>query len=262
MKKSFNRHDAWISTPLLVLACLFAWHIYVKEFHVPPILLPAPLDVGGRIIRLAMDPRIYVHVAVTLHEILLGFSIAVVAGVGLGVLLAKWRWLERALSPFIVALQIMPKVALAPIFIVWFGFGPGSKIIMAAVLAVFPIMINTVLGIKSADRGHRDLMMSLCASPLATFREMELPGALPYILSGAEVGIVLAVIGAVVGEYLGGDQGLGYLTAAALNAFDVETMFAVVFVLTLLGLGLYLLVAALRRRLTPWHPSVDGRRGV
>src|SRR3546814_5229112 len=105
----------------------------------------------------------------------------------------------------------MPKVALVPLFIVWFGFGPSSKVVMAAVLAFFPIMTNTILGIKSVDRGHRDVMISLNASRWQTLRELELPTALPYILTGAEIGIVLAVIGAIVGEYLGGSEGLGHL---------------------------------------------------
>jgi NitT/TauT family transport system permease protein len=206
------------------------------------------------------DPRTLVHVWVTLYETLVGFAIALLVGLGLGVMLGKVRWLERTLNPFIVALQVMPKVALVPIFIVWCGFGPVSKIVMAAVLAFFPIMTNTILGIKSLDRGHRDVMISLNASKVATFREMELPATLPYVLTGAEVGIVLAIIGAIVGEYLGGNRGLGYLAVATLNAFDVQAMFAVIFVLTVLGFVLYAAVAALRRRLTPWHEVVVTQR--
>lgn len=260
MNTFWRRHIVWISTPLLALAIFVAWQAYVEIFKISPLILPTPLQVAHGIIRLMADPRTLIHVWVTLYETLIGFAIAVLIGVGLGVMLGKVRWLERTLNPFIVALQVMPKVALVPIFIVWCGFGPVSKIVMAAVLAFFPIMTNTILGIKSVDRGHRDVMISLNASKFATFLEMELPSTLPYVLTGAEVGIVLAIIGAIVGEYLGGNRGLGYLAVATLNAFDVQAMFAVIFVLTILGFLLYLAVAALRRRLTPWHEVVITRR--
>jgi len=260
MRRFLRGHIAWITTPSLAAALLAAWQAYVDRFNVSPLILPAPLQVGRAIVRLMADPRTLMHVWVTLYETLAGFGLAVLLGVGLGVVLGKVRWLERTLNPFIVALQVMPKVALVPIFIVWCGFGPVSKIVMAAVLAFFPIMTNTILGIQSVDRGHREVMISLNASRLATLREMELPATLPYVLTGAEVGIVLAIIGAIVGEYLGGSHGLGYLAVATLNAFDVQAMFAVIFVLTILGFVLYMIVAALRRRLTPWHEVVVMRR--
>ncbi len=260
MKRYLQHHVVWFSTPLLALVLFAAWDAYVEIFKISPLILPTPLQVARGIVRLMADPRTLTHVWVTLYETLAGFGIAVLVGVGLGVALGKVRWLEQTLNPFIVALQVMPKVALVPIFIVWCGFGPVSKIVMAAVLAFFPIMTNTILGIKSVDRGHRDVMISLNASKIATFREMELPATLPYVLTGAEVGIVLAVIGAIVGEYLGGNRGLGYLAVATLNAFDVQAMFAVIFVLTILGFLLYTAVAALRRRLTPWHAATLKQR--
>ncbi len=256
MKRFLLRHAVWISTPILALALVAVWEAYVEAFNISPMILPTPLQVARGVVQLMADPRTLGHTWVTLYETLSGFGIAVIVGVGLGVVLGKVRWLERTFNPFIIALQVMPKVALVPIFIVWFGFGSGSKIVMAAVLAFFPIMTNTILGIKSVDRGHKDVMTSLNASRFATFREMELPATLPYVLTGAEVGIILAVIGAIVGEYLGGNRGLGYLAVATLNAFDVQAMFAVIFILTLLGFVLYFGVVALRRHLTPWHEAV------
>ena len=119
--------------------------------------------------------------------------------------------LEKMLNPFIVATQVVPKVALVPLFVVWFGFGITSKVVIAAVLAFFPILLNTLLGVKSVDRGHREVLASLNASRWQSIIELEFPSALPYILTGMEVGVVLAIIGAVVGEYLGGSQGLGNL---------------------------------------------------
>ncbi|MGN6768759.1 MAG: ABC transporter permease [Rhizobiaceae bacterium] len=250
-----SRHTSWFATPLLLVVLVLAWHAYVRLFDVSPFILPSPLDVWDATIGLLSDPRTYRHIWVTLFETLAGFLIAVIIGLGLGAALGKVPWLERTLNPLIVGLQVMPKVALIPLFIVWFGFGMTSKVVLAAVIAFFPIMTNTILGIKSVERGHRDVMQSLNASAWATFRDVELPNALPYFLTGMEIGIVLATIGAIVGEYLGGSQGLGYMAVATLNAFDVKAMFGVIMLLTALGLILYFLVVLLRRYVTPWHES-------
>lgn len=254
------RRTAWLATPLLLVAILLAWEFYVRAFKVSPFILPAPFEVWKATVVLMSDPRTYWHIWITLFETVVGFAIAVVVGIVFGGLLGKIQWLERTLNPLIVGLQVMPKVALIPLFIVWFGFGVTSKVVLAAVIAFFPIMTNTILGIKSVERGHRDVMQALNASRWATFRNVELPNALPFILTGMEVGIVLATIGAIVGEYLGGNQGLGYMAVATLNAFDVKSMFGVIFLLTILGLVLYFLVVLLRRFVTPWHEAVAGNR--
>jgi NitT/TauT family transport system permease protein len=250
-----SRHTSWFATPLLLAVLVLIWDGYVRLFDVSPFILPSPLDVWDATIGLLSDPRTYKHIWVTLFETLAGFLIAVIIGLGLGAALGKVPWLERTLNPLIVGLQVMPKVALIPLFIVWFGFGMTSKVVLAAVIAFFPNMTNTILGLKSVDRGHRDVMQSLNASAWATFRDVELPNALPYFLTGMEIGIVLATIGAIVGEYLGGSQGLGYMAVATLNAFDVKAMFGVIMLLTALGLILYFLVVLLRRYVTPWHES-------
>jgi NitT/TauT family transport system permease protein len=175
------------------------------------------------------------------------------------VLIARARWLELTLNPFIVATQVIPKVALVPLFVLWFGFGITSKVIVAAVLSFFPILTNTALGVKSIEEGHRDVMVSLNATRWQIFRRLELPSALPYIITGLEVGIVLAIIGAIVGEYLGGSSGLGHLLIARLNAFETDQMFAVLIHMSLLGFTFYFLIGALRRRLIPWHASARPR---
>ena len=159
------------------------------------------------------------------------------------------------MRPVIVASQVVPKVALIPLFIIWFGFGITSKIIIVALLSFFPILLNVILGVRSVDSGHRDVMRSLNAGRWQTFRRLEYPSTLPYILAGMEVGIVFAVVGAVVGEYLGGDQGLGYRIVTSLNNLEAETLFAVILVLTLFGFLLYLAVVVLKRFLIPWHAS-------
>ncbi|NSY18449.1 ABC transporter permease [Neorhizobium sp. AL 9.2.2] len=248
-------NTSWIATPLVLIVLVAIWHGYVTIFSVSPFILPSPLAVWQAVLVLVADPRTWSHTLITLYEIVFGFILAVIIGIVFGGFLGKIRWLEQTLNPLIVGLQVMPKVALIPLFIVWFGFGVTSKIVLAAVISFFPIMTNTILGIKSVETGHRDVMLALNASRWQTFRDVELPSALPFILTGMEVGIVLATIGAIVGEYLGGSQGLGYMAVATLNAFDVQSMFGVILILTVLGLILYFLVVMLRRYLTPWHAA-------
>lgn len=251
-----SRVATWMATPLILIGLVLLWEIYTRAFEVSPVILPPPASVWAATKDLLSDQRTFWHIWVTFIETVTGFLIAVVIGVVLGGILGKVRWLERTLSPLVVGLQVMPKVALIPLFIVWFGFGMTSKIVLAAVLAFFPIMTNTIIGIKSVERGHRDVMMSLNASRWQTFRDVELPSALPFILTGMEVGIVLATIGAIVGEYLGGSEGLGYMAIATLNAFDVDSMFGVILLMTVLGLVLYFAVVGIRRFVTPWHEAV------
>jgi NitT/TauT family transport system permease protein len=251
----FKFNTAWITTPLVLIILIAIWHAYVTIFSVSPFILPSPFAVWDAVLVLLADARTWQHTLITLYEIVAGFVLAVIIGIVFGGFLGKIRWLEHTLNPLIVGLQVMPKVALIPLFIVWFGFGVTSKIVLAAVISFFPIMTNTILGIKSVEAGHRDVMLALNASRWQTFRDVELPSALPFILTGMEVGIVLATIGAIVGEYLGGSQGLGYMAVATLNAFDVQGMFGVILILTVLGLILYFLVVMLRRYLTPWHAA-------
>ena len=252
---------SWVSTIALLVAFLAFWEGAVRAFKVEPVILPAPSVVAEKYWALAQTHRFWMHTWVTVYETVGGFLIAVVVGVGLGAVLAKTPWLERTLNPFIVASQVVPKVALVPLFVVWFGFGPTSKIIVAAVLAFFPILTNTMLGVKSVDHGHRDVMASLNASRWQGFLRLELPSALPSILTGMEVGVVLAIIGAIVGEYLGGNQGLGHMTVERMNAFETAEMFAVIVHMTLVGFVFYWLIGRLRRTAIPWHESAArGRR--
>lgn len=255
--KALKRFLIRFSTPLLTALFLAIWKGYVEIFDVTPFILPPPEAVLFGVIHLLQEEDIFTHIGVTLLETLLGFFFACVIGIGLGVVLGKVPWLERTMNPFVVATQVIPKIALVPLFIVWFGFGLTSKVVIAAVLAFFPILTNTLLGIKSLDAGHKDVMASINASKWQTFWALDLPSSLPYILTGMEVGIVLATIGAVVGEYLGGNQGLGHLAVDTMAAFEVDALFGVIVLLTVLGFGLYLCVVALRKILTPWHESAQ-----
>jgi NitT/TauT family transport system permease protein len=245
----------WVSTLVAIVVTVIIWKLVIAIFDVSPFVLPQPEDVIGGMGDLVNSQGFWSDVRTTLVETLVGFAIALVLGIGLGVLLGRVVWLEQALRPVIVASQVVPKVALIPLFIIWFGFGITSKIIIVALLAFFPILLNVILGVRSVDAGQRDVMRSLNATRWQTFRRLEYPSTLPYILAGMEVGIVFAVVGAVVGEYLGGDQGLGYRIVTSLNNLEAETLFAVIVVLTLFGFLLYLAVVVLKRFLIPWHDS-------
>jgi NitT/TauT family transport system permease protein len=252
-----SRALPWLTTPLLTAAIIAAWQIYVSGSGVSPFILPAPLAVAQAWLDLLSSSRAWHHVLMTIYATLAGFLWALVFGVGLGTLIGRIRWLEATLTPFIVATQVIPKVALVPLFIVWFGFGATSKIIVAAVLAFFPILTNTVLGVKSVDTGHRDVMTSLNSSRWAIFRRLELPSSMPYIITGMEVGIVLSLIGAIVGEYLGGQAGLGFLLVSRMNAYETDGLFAVMIHMTLLGFVFYFGIGFLRKMLIPWHNSAN-----
>jgi NitT/TauT family transport system permease protein len=251
----------WVSTLVAIVAMVVIWKLIIAVFDVSPFVLPQPEDVLKGVRELVSSNGFWADVRTTLTETIVGFLIALVLGVGLGTLLGRIAWLEQAMRPVIVASQVVPKVALIPLFIIWFGFGITSKIIIVALLSFFPILLNTILGVRSVDTGHRDVMRSLNAGRWQTFRRLEYPSTLPYVLAGMEVGIVFAVVGAVVGEYLGGDQGLGYRIVTSLNNLEAETLFAVILVLTLFGFLLYLGVVVLKRFLIPWHDStIDSTR--
>ncbi|WP_431281328.1 ABC transporter permease [Humitalea sp. 24SJ18S-53] len=256
-KRLMTRESAlpWITTPVLIGLLIVIWEAYVRFAGVSPLILPGPAAVWSAWMELLRDPRAWHHTWMTVYATLTGFAYATVIGVGLGVLIARIRWLELTLNPFIVASQVIPKVALVPLFVLWFGFGITSKVIVAAVLAFFPILTNTAMGVKSIDEGHRDVMVSLNATRWQVFRRLEFPSALPYIITGLEIGIVLAIIGAVVGEYLGGNAGLGHLLIARLNAFETDQMFAVLIHMSILGFIFYFSIGALRKMLIPWHAS-------
>lgn len=246
----------WFTTPVLLALFLALWHLWIIAFDVSAFIVPTPLEAGASLVELLGDSDMYGHLWFTIRGSFYGFVVAGLVGVGLGVVLGTLPTLERALSPFIVATQVVPKVAFVPLFILWFGFGIESKVVIAMLLSFFPIFTNTLLGMKSVSAGHRDVMGALGASHLRTFWSLKLPSSMPYIMSGLEVGIVFAVIGAIVGEYLGGSSGLGYMAISSLNALQVDRLFAVIVVMTVMGYAMYLIVVGMKRFTIPWHESI------
>ncbi len=249
-----------ITTPAILVLFFLVWKAYVVWSGVSAFVLPAPENVLAALGKDLTNPVTFAHLLTTLHEIMVGFVLAVVIGVMVALVLYKIPVMEQVLNPFIVALQVVPKVALIPLFVVWFGFGSTSKVIVAGVLAFFPIFMNTLLGLKSIAVGYREVMEASNGTRVQTFIKLELPSALPYTLAGMEMGIVFATIGAVVGEFLGGNSGLGYLTISRLNSFQIEGLFSAIVMLTALGFILYSIVVMIKRFAIPWHDSVRVRQ--
>jgi NitT/TauT family transport system permease protein len=262
MRKPMNRERLlrllpWISTPLLLIVIVVLWKIYTLVSGISPYVIPSPEATWSSLVDLARDPETWtVHVWITLFETIAGFAIAVVTGIAIGAVLGRIFWLEAALRPIIVALQVIPKVALIPIFIILFGFGIVSKVTTAAILAFFPIMLNVMLGVRSVEPGHREVMRSLDAGRWQTFKYLDFHSTLPYVFAGMEVGIVFALIGAIVGEYLGANEGLGNLVVVSLNSLDAPQLFAVIILLAAMGSVLYFAVSGIKRLMIPWHESV------
>ncbi|HEU5082618.1 MAG TPA: ABC transporter permease [Acidimicrobiales bacterium] len=243
----------------LVVLVVFVggWKLYVELSDVSRFVLPPPEDVATATWDLAGDGDTWEHLRVTLWEIVAGFAVASAFGVVTGIAIGEIRVVERALSPFLIALQVLPKVAVIPLLILWLGFGPSAKIVIAAIFAFFPVTAGTRAGIRSVERNHRDLATTLQASRWQQLRHIDLPSSLPSILTGMEVGIVLATVGAIVAEYLAGAEGLGYLATFYLNQLQVDALFGVIVVMSALGLLLYGAVLGLRRLLVPWHESSE-----
>ncbi len=247
----------WLASLLLLIIFLGVWEGYVRLNDVNWFILPPPSVVVTEWVRQLGTANLWYHTWITVFETVLGFIFAVVLGVGFGALMGKMRRVEQTLHPFVVATQVVPKIALIPLLIVWFGFDLTPKVIIAAVLAFFPVLVNTTLGFKSIYRGHREVMMSLNASRWQTITQLEFQSALPYILTGMEMGIVLSIIGAVVGEFLGGSEGLGVLAVREMNSFQTTALFAVVVHLSVIGFIFYAILVGCRRFLIPWHESVQ-----
>lgn len=254
------RRNRWLSfytTPVLVAVFLLCWKIYVETSGVSRFVLPAPEAVAQAFWEQITDPFVWrTHIWTTFYEVMAGLALAILLGVGLGFAVGKSPIFEKIARPFIVGTQVVPKVALVPLFILWLGFGPSSKILIAALLAFFPLLINTAFGVRSVPPSMHDLMSTLEASRLQRFWKAELPHTMAYILTGLEVAVVQATIGAIVGEYLGGDRGLGRYTVNLQNALQVDKLFGAIMIMALFGFTLYTVVTSVRRRVIPWHDSV------
>jgi len=241
---------------LLVVALLVVWEIAVRCGGISRIVLPPPSAVAQD---LAGHWLLFLQQAAsTLSEIVVGFAISVMTGIPLAILLGASRKVEKALYPLIIASQTVPVVSVAPILLAWFGFGLRSKVIVVVLITFFPIMMNALTGMKAMSPLVRDLARSMGATRRQMLWHFQLPGALPSIFAGLKIAATLSVVGAVVAEFVGSDSGLGYEIMVAGSNLNLAHQFAAVFVLTLLGLGLFFIMGRIERLSLPWHVSIRG----
>jgi len=242
----------WLALPLSLVAGLAVWEAVVRLNHFPAFILPLPGQVWQRFVTLLSNGELAWHTGITLGEVLGGLGLGLLAATALGYLIAKSPGLERALTPYVVASQAVPVVAIAPLLVIWFGSGLRSKVLICALIVFFPILINTVLGLRSVEPDLRDLMRSLRASRWQVFTNLDVPAALPVWLAGLKVGATLAVIGGVVGEFMGADRGLGFLINFGRGQYDTALVFVAVAALVVIALALYGLVSLIERWLLAW----------
>jgi len=231
---------------------LIIWEGLVRLLDLPAFILPAPSQVAERWLRALADGSLLYHSAATLLEVLSGLLSGVVLASLLGYALAKSRLLEKVLQPFLVASQAIPTVAIAPLLVIWFGAGISSKVLICALTVFFPVLVNTVVGLRAVPENLRDLMRSLRATRWQMLGMLELPAALPVLLGGLRIGATLSVIGAVVGELVGADRGLGFLINVGRGQYDTALVFVGVLTLVCLAVTLYSLVLWLEKRLLRW----------
>ncbi len=237
----------------LVVAVLVVWWVVTAQGWLAPYVLPSPADTWAA----AAENAAYLgqHTWVTTYETVIGFALAVVIGELVAVLMAYSPTTERTVYPIILVAQVVPKIAIAPLFVVWLGFGVAPKITVAVLMAFFPVVISGLAGLRSVDPEVIELTSTMGASRLKTFAKVMFPASLPQLLSGLKVAATLAVTGAVVGEFVGGNEGLGYVILQANGNIDTAMLFAALVVMSLLGIVLFLIIEIAERLLIGWHPS-------
>jgi NitT/TauT family transport system permease protein len=243
---------SWLILPGSIAAGLLIWEALVRLNGFPAFILPPPARVWARFLDVLNDGALARHTLITLSEVVSGLALGLAVASVLGYVIAKSHSLERVLTPYIVASQSIPVVAIAPLLVIWLGSGLRSKIFICALIVFFPILINTVVGMRSVEPDLRDLMRSLKATRWQTFLKLELPAALPVLFGGLKVGATLSVIGAVVGEFVGADRGLGFLISFGRGQYDTALVFVAVATLVVIAMSLYGLVAWLEKLLLKW----------
>lgn len=244
-----------LTIPFVVAFGIFVWDVLVRWQAYPPFILPSPWLVWRKFLTTVSEGTLVRHAGITLLEIIIGLCIGLSLAFVLGYLLGKNRLFERVVSPYIVASQSIPIVAIAPLLVIWFGSGLLSKVLVCALITFFPTLISTIVGIRNVDSDLIDLMRSLRASRWQLFRLLELPAAAPVIFGGLKLSVILSVVGAVVGEFMGADAGLGFLINLARGILDTPLMFVAVISLVIIAQGLYLLVSLAERWSLRWQQS-------
>ncbi|HEY45131.1 MAG TPA: ABC transporter permease [Anaerolineae bacterium] len=247
-----QRFPLW-TVPVTLFFALLVWEALTRWSGLPEFMLPSPQAVASRLFRALSDGSLLRHTWVTLLEVLGGLALGLSIATCLGYGLAKSNTIERLLAPYIVASQSVPVVAIAPLLVIWFGPGRLSKLLISGLIVFFPVLVNTIVGVRSVPEDLRDLMRSLRATRWQIFTKLEVPAAMPIVFGGLKIGATLSVIGAVVGEFVGADEGLGFLINVGRGLYDTALVYVVVFDLIGMAMTLYGIVAGLERRLLAWR---------
>ena len=248
--KARDRISAVLFPIVTFAALLVAWQFLVRLFGVPEYILPLPTEFLSKLVE--SRALIWQHTLVTASEVLLGFLFAAAIGVPLGLMIVSFKWLERSLYPLIVFFQLIPKIAVAPLFVVWFGFGPFPKVLLTFLLCFFPTLVASMTGFRALDERVLYLTRSMGANAGQTFRYIRLPSAIAHIFGGFKVSIVFAATGAIVAEFVGSNSGLGYLLLRATSYLDMPLIFAVLVALSAIGIVFSYAVQLLERLCMPW----------
>ena len=252
---SRNGSRNWLGLISIVVGIL-AWYLITRYSGIPNFILPSPLSVWTRFLKALGDGSLLYHTGITLLEIVLGLLVGAIFATIVGYVLAKSRSLERILSPYLVASQAIPVVAIAPLLVIWLGNGILSKVVICALIVFFPVLVNTIVGVRAVPTALYDLMNSLHASRSQILWKVEVPASLPVFLGGLRVGATLSVIGAIVGELVSAEKGLGFLLQLGHFQYDTPMVFVAVFMLIALALMLYGIVTLLEKRFLKWQEKI------
>ncbi len=241
---------------------LMIWHMVVVFFQLPSTFLPSPVAAFGKVFR-SYDTFVF-HALVTTAEIIGGFLLSVTIGVFTAFLMSWSRVMDRAISPILVFLQTVPYISVAPLLIIWFGFSLAPKIIVSFLMSYFPIVVSSVTGMKAVETDMIDLVRSMSGSKWQIFWKSRFPNSLPYFFGGAKVAVAFATSGAIVGEYVGSDRGLGYLIVLANSDTNSELLFGTVIVVSAIGVSFFWIIRWLEKIFIPWYVAFrrEGERGV
>lgn len=235
-----------------VIVLLILWAAAIYFLNIPAYILPYPWEVMKELF--SKWGYLLTHTWVTAYEALVGFALAVVIGFSVAVLIVWSRVIERTLMPLLIFLQAMPKVAVAPLFVIWFGFGALPKILVTVLICFFPIVINSAVGMASVDNEMLDLIKSMAAKKRQVFTKVRIPNSLPFFFTSLQISIVLALVGAIVGEFVGADAGLGYLIQVANANLQTKLLFSCIVILVLMGAVFFYAISGVERLIMPWKP--------
>ena len=241
----------WLLPVSILIGLVAAWELWVNLADVPKWQLPAPSEIAEELV--SSSDLLWKHTLVTLQEIVFGFLAALAAGLVLAGGIAYSRVLERSVYPIVIASQTVPIIAIAPLLLIWVGYGLTPKIIIVALICFYPIAVNTVDGLKATDPDMVNMVRTLGASRWQVFTKLQIPTALPFMFSGIKIGVSVSVIAAVIGEWVGASEGLGYLITYSQPLFLTARVFAAIFVLSVMGIGLFVLAVIAERMMMPWH---------